>query len=127
MEQKKAMLEALIANMRKKMLDGKGDEALDPGEAVGKAESEIGEGENSDKLEDVLETEQQELSSGEDLDGDGKAGDPELIAAIKKYMSGDNGGAGMKAGPLMGAFGASSSPRKSDVAPTPTRKFGSKK
>lgn len=124
MEQKKAMLQALIADMRKKMLDGDGDKPLDPGDAV--AESAMGEEkeEQNEELQEVLETEEQELAAGKDLDGDGKPGDADLVAAIKKYMSGDNGAAKMKVGPVMGSI--STFVARKPEAPT-QRKFGGKK
>jgi hypothetical protein len=118
MEQKKAMLQALIASMRKKMLDGEGDTPMEPGEAL----EESGE-ENKEDLSGVLATEEKELAEGKDLDGDGKPGDAELVAAIKKYMSGDNGGAGMKVGPV---FGASSSVSAKPTASKPNNFKGKK-
>lgn len=102
MDGKKRVLESLIQMMRQKMADGEGDEPLDVGEAANEAAGEASE--QKEELGEVLETEQEEIASGEDLDGDGKAGDPSLVAAIKKYM-GSKGGSPlpMKAGGMLGA------------------------
>lgn len=125
MEQKKAMLQSLIAAMRKKMMDGEGDEPMEPGAAVDEAKEEESGTESRDDLTEVLQTEERELAEGKDLDGDGKAGDAEFVAAIKKYMSGNTGGAGMKVGPVFGA--SSSSYAGPSSQSTPTKKVGGRK
>lgn len=109
MDGKKRVLESLIQMMRQKMADGEGDEPLDVGEAANEAAGEANEGgeengmESREDLQEALQNEEEELATGKDLDGDGKAGDPSLVAAIKKYM-GSKGGSPlpMKAGGMLG-------------------------
>jgi hypothetical protein len=102
MEGKKRVLESLIQMMRQKMANGEGDEPLDVGDAANEAAGEAG-AEHKEELGEILGKEEAELASGQDLDDDGKAGDPELVAAIKKYM-GSKGGSPMpmKAGGMLG-------------------------
>ena len=105
MDGKKKVLESLIQMMRQKMADGEGDQPLDVAAAANEAAGEASEGsEHKEELGEVLQTEEQELASGKDLDGDGKAGDSELAAAIRKYMGSKGGSAmPMKAGGMLGA------------------------
>ncbi len=108
MDGKKKVLESLIQMMRQKMADGEGDEPLDVGEAANEAAGEASE--HKEELGEILGKEEAELASGKDLDDDGKAGDPNLVAAIKKYM-GSKGGSPMpmKAGGMLGAKPATTS------------------
>jgi len=84
MDGKKRVLESLIQMMRQKMADGEGDKPLDVADAATEAAEEAGE--HKEELGEALQTEQEEIATGQDLDGDGKAGDQSLVAAIKKYM-----------------------------------------
>ena len=114
MDGKKKVLESLIAMMRQKMADGEGDQPLDVADAANEAAGEASE--HHEELGEALQTEEQELASGKDLDGDGKAGDSELAAAIKKYMGSKGGSAmPMKAGGMLGTKSAAPSVSLSTV------------